>query len=77
MYFGANQLNNVAEILFLWQRHIHFILFYYGKSYHFLSYVIQLVLICWYSITQQSSKCGKDVNGGNYLFKTETFCDLV
>lgn len=76
MYFGTNQLSNVAEILFLLQRHIH-ILFYFGKSYHFLSYVIQLVLICCCSITQQSSKCGKDVNGGNYLFKTEPFCDSV
>lgn len=33
MYFGANQLNNVAEILFLLQRNIHFS-FYYTVPIH-------------------------------------------
>lgn len=40
---------------------------------HFLSYVVNRQLICCYSTSKQSTKCGKDVNGGNYLFKTEPF----
>lgn len=40
MYFGANQLNNVAEILCLLQRHIHFTFYFTLENHTIFSHML-------------------------------------
>lgn len=40
MYFGANQLNNVAEILCLLQRHIHFTFYFTLENHTIFSHIL-------------------------------------